>query len=56
MLRILGSTLGKYSGTRIEHDVGQQMRSFFALLRVAFNRVDAQRLNEIGPDRLCAEW
>lgn len=56
MLRLLGSTFCKYSGTRIEHDVGQQMRSFFGLLRVAFNKVDKQRLQEIGPDRLCAEW
>lgn len=56
MLRLLGSTLVKYSGTRVEHDIAQQMRSFFKLLRVAFNRVDLQRLEQVGPDRLCAEW
>lgn len=56
MLRLLGSTLAKHSGTRVDRDVGQQMRGFFAYLRVAFNQVDKQRLEEIGPDRLCAEW
>lgn len=34
----------------------QQIRGFFAYLRVAFNSVDQQRLQEVGPDRLCAEW
>lgn len=33
-----------------------QTRDFFAYLRVAFNSVDQQRLQEVGPDRLCAEW
>lgn len=33
-----------------------QTRNFFAYLRVAFNGVDQQRLQEVGPDRLCAEW
>lgn len=31
-------------------------RNFFAYFRVAFNSVDADRLKEVGPDRLCAEW
>lgn len=31
-------------------------RSLFAYLRVAFNKVDEARLEEVGPDRLCAEW
>lgn len=33
-----------------------QSRNFFAYLRVAFNSVDQQRLQEAGPDCLCAEW
>lgn len=31
-------------------------RNFFAYFRVAFNSVDGDRLKEVGPDRLCAEW
>lgn len=31
-------------------------RSFFAYFRVSFNTVDADRLQQVGPDRLCAEW
>lgn len=31
-------------------------RPFFAYFRVAFNSVDTDRLREVGPDRLCAEW
>lgn len=56
MFRILASSLGKYGGPQINRNVGQQTRDFFALLRAAFNRVDIQRLKEVGPDRLCAEW
>lgn len=36
--------------------VNQQARKFFAYLRIAFNKVDEHRLQEVGPDRLCAEW
>lgn len=31
-------------------------RTLFAYLHVAFNKVDQSRLEEVGPDRLCAEW
>lgn len=31
-------------------------RHFFAYFRIAFNTVDGDRLKEVGPDRLCAEW
>lgn len=34
----------------------QDRRHFFAYFRVAFNSVDGDRLKEVGPDRLCAEW
>lgn len=34
----------------------QQTRTFFAYFRIAFNSVDTDRLAEVGPDRLCAEW
>lgn len=34
----------------------QPRRPFFAYFRVAFNSVDTDRLAEVGPDRLCAEW
>lgn len=56
MLRLLCSAIGKCNKSFIGHDVNYQIRSFFAILRVAFNRVDSQRLKEVGPDRLCAEW
>lgn len=36
------------------HD--QPRRPFFAYFRIAFNSVDKDRLAEVGPDRLCAEW
>lgn len=31
-------------------------RPFFGYFRIAFNSVDKDRLLEVGPDRLCAEW
>lgn len=34
----------------------QQFRPFFGYFRIAFNSVDKDRLLEVGPDRLCAEW
>lgn len=33
-----------------------QYRNFFPYLRIAFNQVDTERLKDVGPDRLCAEW
>ncbi|XP_031631565.1 ATP synthase subunit s, mitochondrial isoform X1 [Contarinia nasturtii] len=42
--------------TMFNSSVNRQMRSFFAYLRVAFNKVDTQRLEEVGPNQLCAEW
>lgn len=33
-----------------------QIRTFWEYVNIAFNRVDADRLKEVGPDRLCAEW
>ena len=33
-----------------------QFRSFFAWLNHIFNRVDAGRIKDVGPDRACAEW
>lgn len=46
----------KADKTLLTSGVNRQMRNFFAYLRVAFNKVDEQRLEEVGPDRLCAEW
>lgn len=41
----------------VDQIVGKsQTRNFFAYLRIAFNSVDQERLQEVGPDRLCAEW
>lgn len=34
----------------------QSYRHFFGYFRIAFNTVDADRLQKVGPDRLCAEW
>ncbi|XP_037949155.1 ATP synthase subunit s, mitochondrial-like [Teleopsis dalmanni] len=34
----------------------QQKRKLFAIVRIAFNSVDVSRLQEVGPNRLCAEW
>ncbi|XP_014254588.1 ATP synthase subunit s, mitochondrial isoform X1 [Cimex lectularius] len=31
-------------------------REFFASLNFIFNRVSAERVKEVGPDRACAEW
>ncbi|KAG9430698.1 ATP synthase subunit s, mitochondrial [Apis mellifera carnica] len=36
--------------------IRSQNRSFFYWVTVIFNRVDADRIKEIGPDRACAEW
>ena len=35
---------------------GNQRRSFFYWLTLIFNRVDEDRIKEIGPDLACAEW
>lgn len=34
----------------------QSYRHFFGYFRIAFNTVDVDRLQKVGPDRLCAEW
>lgn len=34
----------------------QFRRNFFGYFRIAFNRVDMDRLQTVGPDRLCSEW
>lgn len=31
-------------------------RSFYAWLNNIFNKVDPERIKEVGPDRACAEW
>lgn len=31
-------------------------RNMWAFVNIAFNSVDKERLKEVGPDRLCAEW
>ncbi|XP_046422220.1 ATP synthase subunit s, mitochondrial [Neodiprion fabricii] len=31
-------------------------RSFFYWITIMFNRVDENRVKEVGPDRACAEW
>lgn len=54
--KLLYSAFGRTDRTLLTSDVNRQMRNFFAYLRVAFNKVDAHRLEEVGPDRLCGEW
>lgn len=54
--KLLFSAIGRADRTLLTCGVNRQMRNFFAYLRIAFNKVDAQRLQEVGPDRLCAEW
>lgn len=54
--KLLCSAIGRADRTLLTCGVNRQMRNFFAYLRIAFNKVDAQRLQEVGPDRLCAEW
>lgn len=54
--KLLYGAIGRGDRTLINCRINQQMRNFFGYLRVAFNKVDAQRLEEVGPDRLCAEW
>lgn len=54
--KFLYSAIGRADKTIISSSVSRQMRHFFAYLRIAFNKVDAERLKEVGPDRLCAEW
>lgn len=54
--KLLYSAIGRADRTLLTCGVNRQMRNFFAYLRIAFNKVDAQRLQEVGPDRLCAEW
>lgn len=54
--KFLYSAIVKADKTLLTSGVNRQMRNFFAYLRVAFNKVDEQRLGEVGSDRLCAEW
>lgn len=54
--KFLFSAISRADRTLLTSGVNRQMRNFFAYLRIAFNKVDAQRLEEVGPDRLCAEW
>lgn len=54
--KFLYSAIGRADKTFISSSVSRQMRNFFGYLRIAFNKVDTQRLEEVGPDRLCAEW
>ncbi|XP_071858871.1 ATP synthase subunit s, mitochondrial [Bombus fervidus] len=42
--------------TSLIQNTRNQSRPFFYWLTVVFNRVDADRIKEIGPDRACAEW
>lgn len=48
--------MGRADRTLLTCGINRQMRNFFAYLRIAFNKVDTARLEEVGPDRLCAEW
>lgn len=54
--KLLYSAIGRADRTLLTCGVNRQMRNFFAYLRIAFNKVDTHRLEEVGPDRLCAEW
>lgn len=54
--KLLCSAFGRADKTLFNNGMNRQMRNFFAYLRIAFNKVDTQRLEEIGPNRLCAEW
>lgn len=54
---MMSSKLLRFIPKNVDQFVGTgQTRNFFAYLRIAFNGVDQQRLQEVGPDRLCAEW
>lgn len=41
---------------KICSDYVSTIRPFWHFVYYAFNRVDVQRLAEVGPDRCCAEW
>lgn len=41
---------------KIFSDYVSTIRPFWHFVYFAFNRVDVQRLAEVGPDRCCAEW
>lgn len=54
---MMSSKFLRFVPNNLDQIVGKgQTRNFFAYLRIAFNSVDQQRLQEVGPDRLCAEW
>lgn len=38
------------------HKFTPHKRSVWGYVNIAFNRVDADRLEIVGPDRMCAEW
>lgn len=54
--KLLCSAFGGADRIMFSSGINRQMRNFFAYLRIAFNKVDTQRLEEVGPNRLCAEW
>lgn len=54
--KLLYTAFGRPDRTLFNNGMNRQMRNFFAYLRIAFNKVDEQRLQQVGPDRLCAEW
>lgn len=41
---------------KIFSDYVSTIRPFWHFVYYAFNRIDVQRLAEVGPDRCCAEW
>ncbi|KAK2578930.1 hypothetical protein KPH14_011136 [Odynerus spinipes] len=40
----------------VGHEKTLSRRPLFYWLTVIFNRVDSERIKEVGPDRACAEW
>ncbi|XP_076752231.1 ATP synthase subunit s, mitochondrial [Xylocopa sonorina] len=49
-------TLSRSINSAVFQNIKSQNRPLFYWLTVVFNRVDEDRLKEIGPDRACAEW
>ncbi|XP_017876652.1 ATP synthase subunit s, mitochondrial [Ceratina calcarata] len=43
-------------GTAIFQSTQNQRRPFFYWIVLVFNRVDEDRIKQLGPDRACAEW
>lgn len=44
------------NGVKLQELNELQRKSLWGYVAIAFNRVDADRLKLVGPDRLCAEW